>query len=74
MEWLLLVCVSVAGSVWFQGSGPTCPPRCRRFHVAVGHFGEGVQLLHQTQGFPSGQTPHLSGQDGFPNPPNTKCV
>lgn len=38
---------------------PTCSSRGRGLHVALRHFGEGVQLLHQAQGFLARQTPHL---------------
>ena len=48
---------------------PTRPPRRWRLHVALGHFGEGVQLPHQAQSFPPGQTPHVRVQDAAPPPP-----
>ena len=52
---------------------PTRPPRRWRLHVALGHFGEGVQLPHQAQSFPPGQTPHVRVQDATPpRPPPTK--
>lgn len=38
---------------------PTCSSGGRGLHVALGHFGEGVQLFHQAQGFLARKTPHL---------------
>lgn len=49
----------------------TCSSWSWSLHIALGHFGEGVQLPHQTQGFLPGQTPHLRVRDTSPPPPPT---
>lgn len=37
----------------------TCPPAGRRLHIALGDFGEGVQLSDQRQSFLFAQSLHL---------------
>lgn len=49
-------------SRWQWQELPTCSSRGRGLHVALRHFGEGVQLLDQAQGFLPWQTPHLCAE------------
>lgn len=45
---------------WYLMKGQlTCSSWGRGLHVALRHFGEGIQLLHQAQGFLTRETPHL---------------
>lgn len=43
----------------------TCPTAGCGLHIALRHFGEGVQLLHQSQSLFLGKSPHFKRAEGL---------